>query len=386
MNAVEKLKLNQALKAAIVARDNASSALQKLKLSREVQNLRHKLGLVNTTNGQVQSETQPENSQPDEDMQDAEQKPVVLTGKELGDFDFSTKEGKEALRQAAYDYLNGLAQSGKTVYCPALKAEVKFSKQGAKKFLSFSANPVKSILMAKIEDIIKTGRVFKPSIKSYAGEVGLTYHYLKAAVKVGGTGYGARVVIREDSNGKFHYDLQVKGSIDAILDSTDVQNGGLESVNKSAVFRHSVAATIAAGQVGDSVSVTNPPSFTNSPQHIAAVKDSMGNNARSQAVFDDAEGGYVLNLFVTDADGNEITDKDEGEDTADADDLRFLRQVADMSDEELLDDATGARLADILPKIDGNQALSDAFDAAFKHYDERIVALAETELSDRRGA
>lgn len=56
MNALEKMKLNKALKEAIIARDNSKSAVQKLKLSKEVQSLREKLGLVVTTQKSAESQ------------------------------------------------------------------------------------------------------------------------------------------------------------------------------------------------------------------------------------------------------------------------------------------------------------------------------------------
>ncbi|WP_279716306.1 hypothetical protein, partial [Chelonobacter oris] len=156
------------------------------------------------------------------DGQTATIEPVVVTGKELGDFDTDTEEGKKALRQAAFDHLKGLV--GQTVYSSALKADVGFSGSGAKKYKHSSANPIKSLLAVKIKEIIANGIKFKESQESYSDkevELGIKYHYLKTVVNVDGVSYGARVVVSEDLGGKFHYDLQVKESVDAIMDSLD---------------------------------------------------------------------------------------------------------------------------------------------------------------------
>ena len=58
---------------------------------------------------------------------EADTAPVVVTGKELGDFDTDTEEGKKALREAAFNYLKGLAESSDRVYCAALSAYVGFT-------------------------------------------------------------------------------------------------------------------------------------------------------------------------------------------------------------------------------------------------------------------
>lgn len=113
MNALEKMKLNQALKKALDARNMALNALQKLKLSKEVQELRQQLGLVNKKSNPIA---------------DAEQVDIQSQSLE------HTEESKQALRQQAFEYLKGLAKESKTVYCAALNADVHFSVSAAKKF------------------------------------------------------------------------------------------------------------------------------------------------------------------------------------------------------------------------------------------------------------
>lgn len=201
---------------------------------------------------------------------------INLTGKEFGEFDTSTAEGKKALREKAFEYLKSLAENDEKVYSKALKADVGFTKSGAKKYKQLSANPIKSMVAAKIKDLIARGTQFKDSLEDYEGKVKLTYHYLKAPLKLEGNEYGVRMVIREDSNGEFHYDLQVKDDL-TFMDSVEMQNGGSVSVNKSDFSHHS------QGQL-----------------------DLENNNTLT---LDDVSSGYVLNLFVFDKDGNEIKDE-----------------------------------------------------------------------------
>lgn len=339
MNAVEKLKLNQALKAAIVARDNASSALQKLKLSREVQNLRHKLGLVNTTNGQAQSKTQTENSYPDEDMQDV--KNVLGLSESL-------------TRQELAKFVSGWLKTnarGKTITA-SNGAKIRFNAKQSTKHLTHDGR--RGELAAKaithVIEVFEEGKYQGRELLKKARTDFVAFHAYQKWVEIDGLN-----VLLEAKAGEL---------ADGSLETLPVLVAYSQNIKEKAALSAFRSVEAENGQAG------------NSRQNGF---DDNHNAAYDKVQVSDDTVEPLLTIL-------QIKDGNSGADEADTDDLRFLRQVADMSDEELLDDATGARLADILPKIDGNQALSDAFDAAFKHYDERIVALAETELSDRRGA
>ncbi|WP_052123106.1 hypothetical protein [Gallibacterium anatis] len=222
----------------------------------------------------------------------ATEEPIEVTGKEFGEFDTSTKEGKKALREKVFKYLTNLADIKEKVYCQELKAEVGFTKSGAKKFKKFGADILKLKLAAKIKQIIALGKKFKPSHNSYdpkEKQYGIVYHYLKTPVKIDGIEYGARVVIREDNNGKLHYDLQVKDSVNAILDSVNTNTVGSNEVNKAPV-PHRI----------DSIS--------------AVGNDNRSKDEEMQDILDDTDSGrYVLNLFVEyqDENGNWVELKDE---------------------------------------------------------------------------
>lgn len=221
-----------------------------------------------------------------------EQEQIVVNGNEFGEFDTSTEEGRKALREAAFDYLKGLADNEEKVYCAALRADVGFTKSGAKKYKSLSANPVKSKLAYKIKEIIKKGVKFKDSEESYDAKErkeGISYHYLKTDVNVEGEPYSVKTVIQEDGNGKFHYDLQLKDGLRATMDSTNENSVEPVATNKAAVSqRYEKAET--------------------QPHEDNA---SMGNE-ESQATFDESDSGrYVLNLFLYDKNGNEIKDDED---------------------------------------------------------------------------
>lgn len=218
-----------------------------------------------------------------------ENKPIALTGNELGEFDTTTEEGKKALREVAFNHLVQLAEKGESVFCPALNADVGFTKSGAKKHKRFAGNPIKSKMVAKIKEIIVAGRQFKSSEESYDKSEKLTYHYLKTAVMIDGEEYGARIVIREDGNGNFHYDLQVAENVALITDSVDVKNGGKPAeVHKAPVFYHRDDELLPVTKQGVLINGTN-----------------------NTLTLDDASRGYVLNLFVYDKDGNLLDDEKE---------------------------------------------------------------------------
>lgn len=260
-------------------------------------------------------------------VQDEYDEPVVLTGKEFGEFDLTTEAGKKSLRETVADYLDGLR--GKTVFCKALNADVEIRKKGIKKYLSTSSNPIKLQIAGALLDIIKNGKVFKPSVGSYnTDEVrnGTQYHYLKTPFVIDGVEYGARVVVREDNNGKFHYDLQVK-DVTEMLDSLELYKNSprefqlydsalaclghavdyteelMESQDNTMIMldkaKEMTGNMIPKNNLGYDQSYENSSNFNNPSQEFFEDDDAMLDNANSK---------MVLNLFIFDEYGNEITD------------------------------------------------------------------------------
>lgn len=279
------------------------------------------------TDSEIQPEFFENNAASSAQVGEAE-KPIELTGTELGDFDTDTPEGKKALREAAFDYLKELAQKGESVYCSELQSDVHFNSEGAKKHKRLSGNPIKNQIAGSIKQIIAKGKIFKPSELSYDATEkarGIVYHYLKTPIAVDGQQYGVRIVIKEQDK-KFYYDLQVKDSIDAILDSLHNETPQAYEANKSPVLRRSK---------GDTLDFDNIPMLPN-----------------RQALFDsaDEEGGWVLNLFLTDANGNPIPDEDEETETLPEEfpqqeaDKAFLQSItngsADMNADDFVEKLT----------------------------------------------
>ena len=296
-----------------------------------------------------------------------ETQPIIITGKEFGEFDTSTPEGKATLREKAFEHLKGLAEHNEMVFCNALNADIEFTVSGAKKYKKFSGNPIKSKLAIKIKELIAGGKVFKESEERYdQTEQGnkLTYHYLKNSAFVDEQEYGVRMVIREDSNGHFHYDLQINDDgVDAILDSINENNAillpvtrrGLYGVNSAQSELHFDSTTILDNAQVENINHAFEYAKTlnsNLTLHLddtnlaiselenalqvvetnAPINEKEGNLEQAQLerhcaksfkeaisilkkpILDDVgEGRYVLNLFVFDKDGNEIKDEEEPE-------------------------------------------------------------------------
>ncbi|THA05534.1 hypothetical protein [Rodentibacter pneumotropicus] len=287
-----------------------------------------------------------------------ENPPIVITGKEFGEFDTSTPEGIESLRSKVDKSLRQLIKSKDKVFSKALNADVYFSGKGIDKYISFSANPVKLYLAAKIKEIIANGKIFKESEDRYdntAQKNKLTYHYLKTEVKVDENTYGARIVVREDHNGNYHWDLQVKDDVESILDGINENGTELLLATNPGLFNtvHQAqselqpnnttllddvqvkniknaieyAKSLDSELIIDSVSpvradLENLLSLyeNNLPinvkkgnidqaklesEHILSIRNAL-------TILDSVDNDrYVLNLFVFDKDGNEIKDSEE---------------------------------------------------------------------------
>ena len=241
-----------------------------------------------------------------------ETQPIIITGKEFGEFDTSTPEGKATLREKAFEHLKGLAEHNEMVFCNALNADIEFTVSGAKKYKKFSGNPIKSKLAIKIKELIAGGKVFKESEERYdQTEQGnkLTYHYLKNSAFVDEQEYGVRMVIREDSNGHFHYDLQINDDgVDAILDSINENNAILLPVTRRGLYGVNSAQSELRF---DSTTILDNAQVENINHAFEYAKTL--NSDLTLHLDDVGEGRYVLNLFVFDKDGNEIKDEEEPE-------------------------------------------------------------------------
>lgn len=252
-----------------------------------------------------------------------QEQPIVISGKEFGEFDTSTAEGKAALREKAFEYLKSLADNGDAVFCKALNANVEFTKSGAKKYKKFSGNPIKSKLAIKIKELIANGKIFKESEERYdqtEQENKLTYHYLKNNAFLDEQEYGVRIVIREDSSGHFHYDLQINDDgVAAILDGVNeinatllpvtkrglcgikgsparltMENGRSGSVNKADFFCHSPQETGSFGANKSPVSSLSQAQSELQPDNTAILNGKQVKNSLNPLLLDDTQQANLM--------------------------------------------------------------------------------------------
>ena len=243
---------------------------------------------------------------------DGDGEPIVLTGKELGDFP-DTAEGKKQLRAAAKAAFEKLL--GDWVDCPALGGQVEIRKSGIKKTMSLSGNPKKLKGIAYIAEIIKNGSLIT-SIAPRDAELEKNvkaYHYLKSAVVLDGESLNYRVVVKEDDKGQFHYDFSVLSSLQK--DETPSFDGAL--------------STTTASDRGVAENPLNLPVSC-----VANVDTSMQQDENLVNEFDAAGEKYVLNLFiqVKDEHGNwvDLDDEDDfkAESEAAADDFSMETKIS----------------------------------------------------------
>ncbi|MGR6646786.1 LPD3 domain-containing protein [Avibacterium paragallinarum] len=142
-----------------------------------------------------------------------EDQPIVISGKEFGEFDTETEEGKKALRSKVLEHLTETLK-GKWVKNLFLDRDIEIRKRGIKKTLANSANPLKLKALAQLEEIIKTAKGSKDYIqdnfKSDKKPNVLRYFHLENHVLVDNRPLKINVVIEEDTNGLLHYDLTLE--------------------------------------------------------------------------------------------------------------------------------------------------------------------------------
>lgn len=224
LSALERLKL---VKRLLELRNEANglgrggaAAMRKLKIAKETREIRQKLGLGGNATAQEQQATDTVQRVAAGTPADAESEgPIELTGKEFGDFP-DTHEGRGELRKVVEENFRNIL--GRTFYSRALNAEVELrdSKQTPAKFFFKNFNPKKLKSVAAIGHLIRNGVKFKPSGKPYDKSDTNTklYHYLRAEFVLDGELLAARIVVKEDVDGHFHYDHTIHQS-SVVLDN-----------------------------------------------------------------------------------------------------------------------------------------------------------------------
>ena len=129
-------------------------------------------------------------------------RPVAdVRGDELGGEDVAISDRRRRGREALADIMKqGPVQN------PQL-GEVQFSGAGVGRTLRDVA-PAKLALIPHLRDIIAAGDLIRSGPSYKPSQNVKAYHTLITPVRIGGVDHEARVVIREDNNGKFYYDFE----------------------------------------------------------------------------------------------------------------------------------------------------------------------------------
>jgi hypothetical protein len=145
--------------------------------------------------------------------------PVVkLTGRELGD----PHQDYQAALASARSHFDAL-RHGPPVRNPDLGA-VAFSRGGEKKTL-LRKGPTKLQLIAGLREIVERGRKVGTRQPREASPNIKAYHLLETPVRLGEQGLLVRVLVREDNNGQFQYDLFFRAGEEAPLEQSGRRSG-----------------------------------------------------------------------------------------------------------------------------------------------------------------
>lgn len=213
---------------------------------------------------------------------------IAIAGDEFGVFadDREGLSGLRAVAKAAYE-----AVMGSMVPCPALGADVELRRSGLNKVLSMSADPRKLKILAKIKEIIGSGKKLgtRPPYNPATDASARAYHTLRAEIDLAGEPLAVRLVVKEDVNGTFHYDHTVHAS-DALFDDAKA-NGPAQA----------------------------DPSTTSSSNGQGADPSDIAAGVRGDIVVDDASGvnlTQIVNLFI-EGESSEAAPADDVEQPAD---------------------------------------------------------------------
>ena len=156
---------------------------------------------------------------------------VNITGNELGDYtnkakeDFTDKDMKK-LRDEAKDYFQKYYQKASSKALPSASyayredvGEIQFTKRGIDETIAWSADPDKLLLIPFLKQIIETGKLGKSESgthlrqrKGQAVLLDVTFYPITKTVNFKGESRDVEVLIWQDKQGHFYYDLFLDGS------------------------------------------------------------------------------------------------------------------------------------------------------------------------------
>ncbi|WP_046971158.1 PLxRFG domain-containing protein [Dyella japonica] len=123
-------------------------------------------------------------------------------------------EGKKIARQGAYDYLEQLRAKGVKLTNMDTGWKIGFSGAGNRELKSWSATPERIEALAALPALMRRALLAKSEPATKGKDV-KAYHYFYAPLRMGGVDHVARLVVREDTNGNYAYDLQHSQILDA---------------------------------------------------------------------------------------------------------------------------------------------------------------------------
>jgi hypothetical protein len=220
-------------------------------------------------------------------QQTDEAQPIVLTGKELGDFP-DTPEGEKDFRAAAKVIL--MAMRKDPIFCDALSVDVDIVREGVNKITSMSADNRKLELVAGIRSLIKSA-IFVKETKPYSSDEQdiVAYHIMRNNVILAGVDLQVRFVIKEKNDGHFQYDYTVHGE-DSIFDSISTNEKALQ-------LSKALTTNYKSGDQLESILLAGSRPDVLTHAQILSEFDSAVNNDE-----------YILNMFIVGEDDKAVVE------------------------------------------------------------------------------
>lgn len=164
-------------------------------------------------------------------------RPVVaeLTGNELGEW----SDMRQLRRKAAAWYRQNLV--GKTLTMDSTGWVIQFGRVGGKK-LGGRKGDILLRLVPALESIIQKSEVVSTTKGRKPGTERMTFHKVAARIRIDGSLHDVIATLREDGNGKFHYDLSMDQGAEADTSG---------AAGRVAEARSGPADSLGPGSIGD---------------------------------------------------------------------------------------------------------------------------------------
>lgn len=192
---------------------------------------------------------------------------------------------QELDKDAYFDEYKEIIKNNKMVYCPPLKDEVELRSKAGKHILNRGDYTVKFPLLKHVPQMIKTAFDKKPMTVVGKRNIKEAYRVF-TNVQIDGENKIAGMVVFKDNNNRFIYDMYIN--------------------EKNRIGK---GVTLPSGVASSDDDADNPAPVTplgNDNTQIDSLSQEFFED--DDAMLDSLKSGYVLNLFIFDEHGNEITD------------------------------------------------------------------------------